>query len=59
MTLPITYKSELEFNPALTSELSFFDDFEGVDVGYSDLVKIYEFVANVVSPAFSRFFPNS
>jgi hypothetical protein len=59
MTLPIAYKSELEFNPALTSDLRFCDDFEGIDVGYSDLVEIYEFVANEVLPAFSRFFPSS
>ncbi len=58
VTLPIAYKDEVEFNPHLTGDVSFFDDFEGIDIGLSDLIDIYEFVANEVLPAFTRFFPN-
>jgi hypothetical protein len=56
MTLPLSYKSEVEFNPAMTAELRFFDDFEGIEVGYSDLVEIYDFVTNNILPAFAGFF---
>jgi hypothetical protein len=59
MTLPITYKGEVEFNPEVTSDLRFIDDFEDIDVGLKDLVEIYEYVANAVLPAFSRFFPDA
>lgn len=58
MRLPIAYKDEVEFNPHLTSDVRFFDDFEEIDIGLIDLIDIYEFVANEVLPAFTRFFPS-
>jgi len=57
LTLPIAYKGELDFNTDLTGELRFSDALEGIDVGPSELIEMYEFVANEVLPAFSRFFP--
>ncbi|MFZ0662949.1 MAG: hypothetical protein WAM66_09680 [Acidobacteriaceae bacterium] len=57
MRLPLAAKNYVDFNPELPVDLRFYDEREGVDVGYDDLFDIYEFIAEEVIPAFARFFP--
>ena len=57
MRLPLAAKDYVDFNPDRGIDLRFFDDKEGINVGYHDLVEIYDFVTNSVIPAFAGFFP--
>jgi hypothetical protein len=57
MRLPIASKDYVDFNPDRRIDLRFYDEREGIDLGYQDLVEMYDFVANSVLPAFAGFFP--
>jgi hypothetical protein len=57
MRLPIAAKDHVEFNTNRQVDLRFLDQREGIDLGYQDLVEVYDFVTNSVLPAFSGFFP--
>jgi hypothetical protein len=59
MRFRIADKDYVEFNPeGLTPALRFVDSQEGIDVGYPDIVEIYEFVNAQVLPAFVGFLPD-
>jgi hypothetical protein len=47
----------VEFNPNVGMKVRFIDKESGLDIGFSDLVEIYDFVADTVFPAFAGFFP--
>jgi hypothetical protein len=59
MRLPIAAKDHVEFNTNRQADLRFFDQREGIDLGYQELVEMYDFVTNSVLPAFSDFFPST
>jgi hypothetical protein len=54
---PLADKSKVEFNPNVGMKVRFIDKESGLDIGFSDLVEIYDFVADTVFPAFAGFFP--
>lgn len=57
MRVPLATKDHVDFNPDRGIEFRFFDKREGIDIGYQDLIEMYDFVATKVIPAFSSFFP--
>jgi hypothetical protein len=57
--LPVAAKEFVEFNPeGVRTNLRFVDFIEGIDVGYEDVIEIYNFVTDKVLPAFAGFFPD-
>jgi len=57
LRFPIAIKEYVEFNPDGTGvELRFVESDEGIDLGYQDVVAMYDFVADDLLPAFQGFF---
>jgi hypothetical protein len=55
--LPIAFKDQVKLNPNPSGARFYFGERpEGTETGVPDLVDMYEFVANTVLPAFTRFF---
>jgi len=53
----LAIKEYVEFNPDGTGvELRFVESDEGIDLGYQDVVAMYDFVADDLLPAFQGFF---
>jgi hypothetical protein len=58
MKVPLAIKDKVQFNPNPSGvDVRLIDRAEGIDLGYGDLLEIYEFVAKIVIPAFAVFFP--
>ncbi len=59
MHFPLAAKDYIEFKPEGTkADLRFIDSEAGIDVGYQDLLEMYNFVTNEVIPSFVNIFPN-
>jgi len=56
MRLPLETKDYVDFNPDRTVDMRFFDQREGLDIGYQDLIAMYDFVGGTVIQAFAGFF---
>lgn len=57
MRFPLSVKEQMHLYPRPTIDVQFGDDEEGVVVVTSDLVEIYQYVAEGVIPMFKDFFP--
>jgi hypothetical protein len=57
--IPIALKEKVSLNPSPGIDIRFGTRAEGTDLGLSDLIEIYDFVALTVIPAFACFFPQS
>ncbi|HXO31157.1 MAG TPA: hypothetical protein VN901_02255 [Candidatus Acidoferrales bacterium] len=57
VSIPLSDKNKVRFNPSLSPEILFGDEDRGVQVTIQDLGDIYEFVSTEVFPAFARFIP--
>jgi hypothetical protein len=55
-SFPITHKEKIDFNPDRTVDLRFYDKREGIEIGYDDFAKMYEYVTETVLPSFAKFF---
>jgi len=59
VTVPLMMKDYVEFNPDGTQiDLRFYENTEGIEVGYQEFAAMYEFVKDTLVPAFTRFFPD-
>lgn len=56
MRLPLAIKDNVKFNPSRKVEVRFFDSREKIEIGYTGLVEMYDFVTDKVIPAFAGFF---
>jgi hypothetical protein len=54
--LPLEAKDYVDFNSDRTVDIRFFDQREGLDIGYQDLIAMYDFVGGAIQ-AFAGFFP--
>jgi hypothetical protein len=59
MKIPLAMKNNVHFNPDAGMEVRFSDRDTGIDLNYTDILEMYDFVALTVFPVFSRFFPDS
>jgi hypothetical protein len=57
VSIPLSAKTKVRFNPSLSPKILFGDEDRGVQVTLQDFSDIYEFVSTEVFPAFARFIP--
>ncbi len=53
MLFPLARKNEVQFNPNPEAQFRLLDREDDINVGFDDLSKIYEYVANTLLPAFA------
>jgi hypothetical protein len=56
MRLPLALKDKVTFNPDAATRFRFIDESEGWELMIADLFAMHQFVADIVFPAFARFF---
>jgi len=57
VTIPLSAKDKVRFNPRPNTEIFFGDEERGVEFTIQDLRDIYEFVGTKVFPVLARFIP--
>jgi len=57
MTMPISFKPQMQLAPRPTAEILFGSEIDGLTVPAYRLGEIYKYVAERIIPRFSRFFP--